>query len=341
MKKIYTVVLIIFIVTITYFLINKTDNSVNVNKNDASAFENIGLLYMKPGILHNSEFVFIKDPENVTSTKLEGTDYYFEETIKNKDQFVLPSKTQGKRAYIDKNNNAQIKKEENGISAIYEDDNIIIKGLNDDLQNSTLVIKDKEDKNVNHRIQVNGYITQIHYDSSKRIVYATSDWITEDKKNVIYTVNIENGELNTYHLEAPGHPRNFITTNNDELILSSESKLTIFNKNTLSSRYIHLPYTYTRAILEYKDSYFVVFVEGNIIEYDKNFNVVKEYVNPDSSRITKATIIDKHLYTLSPGSFTESGKDIMYAFNLEKNMKVSKIILPKKKAFAVDFKIIN
>lgn len=125
------------------------------------------------------------------------------------------------------------------------------------------------------------------------------------------------------------------------MILSSESKLTISNKNTLSSRYIDLPYTHTKAILEYKDAHFVVFVEGNIIEYDKNFNIVKEYVNPDSSRIANATIKDKHLYTLSPGSYTESGKNIMYAFNLKKNMKVSKMILPQKKAFAVDFKIIN
>ncbi|MBO1628177.1 hypothetical protein [Bacillus arachidis] len=333
---------IICVTAITYFFIKKNDSAVNgkvsVSKDEASIFKNIGLLYMKPGILRDSEFVLIKNTKNIISTKFDGTDYYFEETIKNTNKFVLPSETEGKRVFIDENNNAKINKEENGISAIYEDDNLTVKGLNDDLQNSTLVIKGK---GINHRIQVNGYITQIHYDPSKKMVYAASDLISEDQKNVIYTVNVENGELKTYNMESLGHPQNFITTKNDELILSSEAKLTIFNKNTLTTKYIDLPYTHTKAILEYKDKYFVIFVEGNIVEYDKNFNILKEHVNPDSSRIAKATIQGKYLYTLSSGSYTKSGKDIIYAFNLEENMKVSEMILPEKKAFAVDFKIIN
>lgn len=116
-------------------------------------------------------------------------------------------------------------KEKSGVSAIYEDDNIVIKGLNDDLKDSTLLIKGT---NINHQIKLVGYIAQIDYDQSKRTAYVFNDFIHE-QKSLLYTVNIDTGELKEYSFETFGSPENFIETN-DEIIFSSEKNLVFLTR---------------------------------------------------------------------------------------------------------------
>lgn len=344
MKKIKMMLLIAVLVTssitvIYYFLLKNDNNHVSVQNHKSTAFENIGILYMKPGVMPNSEFVFIKNPEDkIITKKINGTDYYFEDTIKNKDKFVLSSVTNGNRAFIDRKNKVELarEKEKSGVSAVYEDDNIVIKGLNDDLKDSTLLIKGT---NINHQIKLVGYITQIDYDQSKHIAYVFNDF-THEQKSVLYTVNVNTGELKEYSFEAFGSPKNFIRTN-DEIIFSSNKKLSIFNKSTLTTRYIELPYSNTVGVHAYEDKYYVTFVESHIVEYDKNFNLLKEYKYPKSSKVFRTKLLGHYLYSLSPGSFTENGDNILYAHDLKGSLKESHLILPKKEMFSIDFKILN
>ncbi|SDZ44991.1 hypothetical protein [Bacillus sp. 166amftsu] len=344
MKKIKIILLTIVIIAssitaIYYFLLKSNENHVSVQGQKSTAFKDIGVLYMKPGVIPNSEFVFIKDPEDeIVTKKITGTDYYFEDTIKNKGEFVLSSVTNGNRAFIDSKNKVELarEKEKSGVSAIYEDENLVIKGLNDDLKNSTLLIKSNK---INHQIKLVGYITQIDYDQSKHTAYIFNDF-THEQKSVLYTVNVETGELKEYSFDAFGSPKNFIKTS-DEIIFSSEKKLSIFNKSTLTTRYIELPYSNTVGVHAYKDKYYVTFVEGHIVEYDKNFNLLKEYKNSKDSKVFRTKLTGHYLYSLSPGSFTENGENILYAHDLKGNLKESHLILPKKEMFSIDFKILN
>ncbi|WP_020063125.1 hypothetical protein [Bacillus sp. 123MFChir2] len=327
------------IIAISYFLLMNNNKQVSIQGSKSTAFKNIGVLYMKPGILRDSEFIFIKDPKDkIITTKISGTDYYFESTIKNSDKFVLSSVTNKNRVFIDTKNKMELakEKEKSGVSAIYEDKDIIIKGLNDDLKDSTLIIKGT---NIDHQIRLTGFIKQIDYDKSKHTAYVFNDF-THEKKSVLYTVDVNTGELKEYDFGIFGAPQTFIKTN-DEIIFSSKEKLSIFNKNTLNTRFIDLPYSSTAGIHAYKDKYYVTFVEGYIVEYDKNFNLLKEYRYPKSSKVFRTKLSGNYLYSLSPGSFTKNGDNILYAHDLNGNLKESHLTLPEKKAFSVDFKILS
>ncbi len=336
---------------------DKTSNTSSISK-DSSFFTDIGVLYFKPNILPYSEYVFIQEGKEQSSTKIDGTAFYFENTEKYKNKSVIQSFIEGKRVFIQEDNkNFDIKKEKNGISARYQDEEIDIVGYNDGLDDSTLEIVSSS---VNHQIKLKGVIVQIHYDSNRKKIYIYGDKVTNDPDS-IYVIDVNSGKSEEFSLQNPniGMPKNFEVIN-DKIIFSASGRvgtpgtpdgakkaqgvipgaLVEFDKNTATIKEIPLPYVETLGFYPYKDKFILTFGEGYIVEIDKEYNVIKEHNVTNSKYVwIRTRIKDNFIYALTPGSQTASEENILFAYDLENDMKEYKMTLPSKEAYALDFAV--
>ena len=363
MKYRYVIILVIIICCSTiyfYMSSNKQDKistTPSISKNN-SLFTDIGVLYFKPNILPYSEYVFIQEGKEQSSTKIDGTAFYFENTEKYKSKRVIQSFIEGKRVFIQEDNkNFDVEKEKNGISARYQDEEIDIVGYNDGLDDSTLEIVSSS---VNHQIKLKGVIVQIHYDSSRKKIYIYGDKVTDDPDS-IYVVDVNSGKEEEFSLKTPnlGMPKNFEVIN-DKIIFSTSGKagtpgtpdgakkaqgvipgaLVEFDKNTAAIKEIPLPYVETLGFYPYKDKFILTFGEGYIVEIDKEYNVIKEHNVTNSKYVwIRTRIKDNFIYALTPGSQTASEKNVLFAYDLENDMKEYKMTLPSKEAYALDFAV--
>lgn len=359
MKKFYILLFVLLIVASSiYFYMNDRNKKVpTYNSKQTSIFQNIGVVYHKPNILSYSEFLFFKTPNEMSTKKFDGTAYYFEETDKYKDQFVMQSFIEGKRVFVEGNKSidVNVKKEKSGISARYQDDKIDIIGYNDGVEDSTLEIIGT---NSNQHVKLTGVIVQIHYDSHRNKAYIYSDKVTTELDS-IYVIDVNTGKADEYSLENPdtGMAKNFQIIG-DKIVFSTSGvsgvpgtpdgakaeipgkpgNLVIFDKNNLSISKVPLPHVETLGIYSYKEKYIVTFLEGYIVELDKQFKVIKEH-NLTKSKYPwfKTRIHNNYIYALTPGSQTDSDENILFAYDLENNMEEHKMILPSKKAYALDF----
>lgn len=305
--------------------------------NNFSENNNYTFIYSHP--TEKTQLLSTRDGKEFNVHSLNYTDIFNSEIAFNNEILLWPTH-EDYLLRIDQKNNLTKEKLSSPLNFIKEDKGITIKALNHDLTTNILKVDDRTNKKQYDldfpTFLVNAYLSQ-------ESIYLLNDDI-EKEKSVIHIINRNKGELQET-ISLPGSAQD-VTEFQGNIVIGSDNKLTVLNKETLKTTNIPYPANniFPDKLYVKNDQLFLSYgnLETgsiNLLIFDESLQVVDQI--DLEAPLTVSKFKNDKLYVLSQYEMEQKYGGLFTIFDLN-SLKIEKEInLPKEDIKVQDFILLS